>query len=137
MRLSTDIVLEEKIAEPVAAAEPEASRRWLVWAIPLTVLLAALIPRVLGLDRFLTADEDDQLGFAANFFIAVLAGDWKRAVLLGYPGVPTMALGGLGLALRYWLHIWGVAPLAEVGPTMAATLRQAAGHPLDYIQAAR
>jgi 4-amino-4-deoxy-L-arabinose transferase-like glycosyltransferase len=137
MRLSTDIVLEEKVAAPGAAAEPDTNRRWLVWAIPLAVLLAALIPRVLGLDRFLTADEDDQLGFAANFFIAMLAGDWKRAVLLGYPGVPTMALGGLGLALRYWLHAWGVAPLPEVGPTMAATLRQAAGHPLAYIQAAR
>src|SRR5512143_3940917 len=118
---STDVALEDKIAAPAAEAEPVVSRRWLVWVIPLVVLLAALIPRVLGLDRFLTADEDDQLGFAANFFIAVLAGDWKLAVLLGYPGVPTMAFGGLGLALRYWLHTWGIAPLAEVGPTMAAT----------------
>jgi 4-amino-4-deoxy-L-arabinose transferase-like glycosyltransferase len=130
-------VLEEELTAPVVAAEPEAGRRWLVWAVPLAVLLAALIPRVLGLGCFLTADEDDQLGFAANFFIAILAGDWKRAVLLGYPGVPTMAFGGLGLALRYWLHIWGIAPLAEVGPTMAATLHQAAGHPLAYIQAVR
>ncbi len=137
MRLNADTVLEEKIAAPVAVAAPHVNRRWLVWGIPLVVLLAALLPRVLGLNCFLTADEDDQLGFAANFFIAVLAGDWKRAVLLGYPGVPTMALGGLGLAVRYWLHTWGVAPLPAVGPTMAATLRQAASYPLAYIQAAR
>jgi 4-amino-4-deoxy-L-arabinose transferase-like glycosyltransferase len=131
--ISTDIVVEEKIAE----VEPVASHRRLVWVIPLVVLLAALLPRVLGLDRFLTADEDDQLRFSADFFTAVLAGNWKQAVLLGYPGVPTMAFGGLGLALRYWLHMWGIAPLAGVGPTMAETLRQAAGHPLAYIQAAR
>ena len=141
MRLTTDVALEESVEENIAASvpsvKPDAGRRRLAWAIPLAVLLAALIPRVLGLDRFLTADEDDQLRFAASFFTSVLAGDWKRAVLLGYPGVPTMALGGLGLGLRYWLHTWGVAPLPVVGPDMASTLRQAANYPLAYIQAAR
>ena len=112
-------------------------RRWLVWAVPLGIFLLALIPRLLGLDTFLTADEDDQLRFAAGFLTAVLAGDWARAVLLGYPGVPTMAFGGLGLGLRYLLHLWGLAPLPAAGPDLASTLSHVADHPLAYIQAAR
>ncbi len=124
------------IAEhPVREASVEYHR--LSWVIPLSVFLLALIPRLLGLDVFLTADEDDQLRFASDFLTAVLALDWKGAVLLGYPGVPTMALGGLGLGLRYLLHTWGLAPLAAAELDLTSTLRHVTEHPLDYIQAAR
>jgi hypothetical protein len=112
-------------------------RRWLTWAIALGILLLALTPRLLGLKVFLTADEDDQLRFAAGFLVAVLAGNWEQAVLLGYPGVPTMALGGLGLGLRYLLHLWGWAPLPAAGPTLAETLSHVTEYPLAYIWAAR
>jgi hypothetical protein len=112
-------------------------RRRLAWALPLGLFLLALMPRVIGLDVFLTADEDDQLYFAARFLSAVLAGDWASALTLGYPGVPTMALGGLGLGLRYVLHIWGWAALPAAGPDLAATLSHVREYPLAYIQAAR
>ena len=112
-------------------------RRWLTWAVPLAVFLLALIPRLLGLDVFLTADEDDQLRFASGFLTAILARDWAQAVLLGYPGVPTMAFGGLGLGLRYLLHSWGWAPLTAAGPDLVSTLNLVTDYPLDYIQAAR
>jgi hypothetical protein len=114
-----------------------AQYRWLVWALPLVVFLAALVPRLLGLNVFLTADEDDQLRFAAGFVTAVLAGDWAKAVLLGYPGVPTMAFTGAGLGLRYLLHLWGWAPLPGAGPDLASTLEHVTDYPLAYIQAAR
>ncbi|MFQ5575537.1 MAG: ArnT family glycosyltransferase [Anaerolineae bacterium] len=67
------------------------------WGLPLLVLALALLPRALSPDAFLTADEDDQLQFAARFLQAVERRDWGGALVLGYPGVPTMALGGLGL----------------------------------------
>jgi hypothetical protein len=112
-------------------------RTWLTWAIPLGIFLLALTPRLLGLEVFLTADEDDQLGFAVGFLTAVLARDWAKAVLLGYPGVPTMAFGGLGLGLRYLLHRWGWAPLPAAGSDLASTLNHVTEYPLAYIQAAR
>ena len=36
--------------------------------------------------------------------------DWAGAVVLGYPGVPTMALGAFGLWARYQLSLvdWGI-----------------------------
>jgi hypothetical protein len=149
--LTTDIPLDEEITKypkasvgaPAAlAVEHSASdvgtrRRWLSWAVPLAVFLVALTPRLLGLNVFLTADEDDQLRFAAGFLVAVLNRNWEKAVLLGYPGVPTMALAGLGLGLRYVLYLWGWAPLPAAGPDLASTLRHVTEYPLAYIQAAR
>jgi 4-amino-4-deoxy-L-arabinose transferase-like glycosyltransferase len=144
--LTTDIRLEEEITtypkeQAAVSARPSIEvrtrYRWLVWAVPLALFLAALVPRLLGLNVFLTADEDDQLRFAAGFLTAVLAGDWAEAVLLGYPGVPTMAFAGAGLGLRYLLHLWGWAPLPEAGPDLASTLQHVTDYPLAYIQAAR
>jgi hypothetical protein len=149
--VTTDIPLDEEITKYPKSSEAASGtfsaehplshagvqRRWLIWAIPLGVFLLALIPRVLSLNVFLTADEDDQLRFAAGFLVAVLNGNWKQAVLLGYPGVPTMALGGLGLWLRYLLHEWGWAPLPAAGPDLASTLRHVTDYPLAYIKAAR
>ncbi|GAB4529000.1 MAG: hypothetical protein Kow0063_05690 [Anaerolineae bacterium] len=149
--MTTDISLDEEITQypspgagaPTAPAigrsliDAGVQRRWLSWAIPLAVFLVALTPRLLGLNVFLTADEDDQLRFAAGFLVAVLDRNWEKAVLLGYPGVPTMALAGLGLGLRYVLHLWGWAPLPAAGPDLASTLSHVTEYPLAYIQAAR
>jgi hypothetical protein len=146
IELTTDVKLEEELntypkeqAAPLArpSIEFRTRYRWLVWAVPLAIFMAALIPRLLGLNVFLTADEDDQLRFAAGFLTAVLAGDWAKAVLLGYPGVPTMAFAGAGLGLRYLLHLWGWAPLPGAGPDLASTLQHVTDYPLAYIQAAR
>ncbi|HFB52333.1 MAG TPA: phospholipid carrier-dependent glycosyltransferase, partial [Anaerolineae bacterium] len=75
-----------------------AAQRWL---LPVLIFVLALAPRLVGLSAFLTADEDDQLKFAAAFLQAVLRHDWGGMLVLGYPGVPTMALGALGLWLKY------------------------------------
>jgi len=149
--VTTDIPLDKEITKYPESSEATSGgfsteqprsyvsvrHRRLIWAIPLGIFLLALIPRLIGLNVFLTADEDDQLRFAAGFLVAVLNGNWKQAVLLGYPGVPTMALGGLGLWLRYLLHEWGWAPLPAAGPDLASTLRHVTDYPLAYIRAAR
>ncbi len=84
----------------------------------LLVFALAFIPRALSLGAFLTADEDDQLLFAAQFLTAMLHKDWAGALVLGYPGVPTLATGALGLWLRYRLDLlrlpaWTIAPVFQ------------------------
>jgi hypothetical protein len=103
----------------------------------IAVLVLALVPRLADLDVFLTADEDDQIHFASGFLTAVLAQDWARAVLLGYPGVPTMAFSGLGLGVRYLLHAWGYLPLPDSPPNLEAALADVLRYPLTYIPPAR
>ncbi len=80
--------------------------RWITarrWILPVLIFTLALLPRLVGLNDFLTADEDDQLRFAGQFLQAILSRDWAGMLVLGYPGVPTLALGALGLAARYGL----------------------------------
>ena len=50
----------------------------------LLIFVLALLPRVLSLDTFLTADEDDQLDFSAQFLESVRDRDWAGALVLGY-----------------------------------------------------
>ncbi|RME44994.1 MAG: phospholipid carrier-dependent glycosyltransferase, partial [Caldilineae bacterium] len=73
------------------------------------VLVLALLPRLASLTTFITYDEYDQLHFAAQFLQAILRGDAGGALVLGYPGVPTMALGALGLWVQHQLALlpWG------------------------------
>ena len=107
------------------------------WLIAILIFLVAAVPRLCNLDAFLTADEDDQVRFAAGFMNAALAGDWARAVLLGYPGVPSMVLGGLGLVGRYALHAWGWLPLPGNAVDLTDALNRVSEYPLVSIPAAR
>ncbi len=93
------------------------------WMLVTVVFLLALVPRVLNLDTFLTADEDDQLQFAAAFLQAALRHDWGGMLVLGYPGVPTMALGALGLWLKYALAT--AFPPAPISPLPTPTMPDA------------
>ena len=117
-----------------AARAGTAGRQWLLIA---ALMVLVLVPRLAGLDLFLTADEDDQIRFAAGFLSAVLDRDWARAVLLGYPGVPTMAFSGMGLGLRYLLHAWDIAPLPGNPADLGTALADVLTYPLTYIPAAR
>ena len=73
-------------------------------AIPVAVFLIALLPRIVSLGTFMTADEDDQIMFASHFLKSILAGNFGSALVLGYPGVPTLILGAAGVAARYLFH---------------------------------
>jgi len=86
------------------------------WVLPVLIFALALLPRLVGLDDFLTADEDDQLRFAGQFLQAILRRDWAGMLVLGYPGVPTLALGALGLAARYGLTATASALSAATSP---------------------
>ncbi|MCB9078785.1 MAG: glycosyltransferase family 39 protein [Anaerolineaceae bacterium] len=115
------------------------SKRWLVLALPLAVFMVALLPRILNLDAFITADEDDQIMFATHFLKSVLRGDFGGALILGYPGVPTLILGAIGVAARYLAHYLGWLPLPWITADFMTTLDQVTTrfgvfeYPMDFL----
>ncbi len=76
---------------------------------PLGVLLLALIPRLLTLNRFITWDEPMWVYRSVRFLSAFLRGDLAGTLLVGHPGVITMMCGSLGIAVRRFLVGAGVA----------------------------
>lgn len=115
------------------------NQRWLQLAVPLALFLVIFVPRLLGLNTFITADEDDQMMFASLFLKSVLQGNFAGALVLGYPGVPTLMLGALGVALRYGFHYQGWLPLTWVQADLMTTLGQVTTrfgvfeYPLDFL----
>ena len=61
------------------------------------LLLAALLPRLWGLDRFITADEILFLDHARDFLTGLASGDLSLALGIGYPGVTLAWANALGL----------------------------------------
>ncbi len=78
-------------------------REWLrVGLLAFGVFLLALVPRLLGLDVFLTADEPKAwFGRAIQFLDALARADWAATFDTPAPGVTTMWAGALGLLLEY------------------------------------
>ena len=134
-----NILINETPARSLVKTKSNITIRWRQWVLPLGIFLVALIPRILNLDAFLTADEDDQIMFANLFLKSALEGDWAGALVLGYPGVPTLILGAVGVGLRYWVHYAGWLPLAWVEADLATTLGQVTTrfgvfeHPMDFL----
>jgi hypothetical protein len=94
-----DVLIEKSSPRRFTLAGIYINERWLRLAVPVGLFLAVLIPRILGLEAFLTADEDDQIMFSTLFLKSALQGDWAGALVLGYPGVPTLILGATGVGL--------------------------------------
>ncbi|HEY0606100.1 MAG TPA: glycosyltransferase family 39 protein [Herpetosiphonaceae bacterium] len=85
----------------------------IVWLIVLGAL--ALLPRVLGLSDFLTADEIHHWIDRVERFSAAIAGrDWASTNQTGHPGVTTMWLGSLGLYAERLAVAQGWAQLGSV-----------------------
>ena len=120
-------------------ATPTISQRVLPLLIPVIIFIVALLPRLANLDSFITADEDDQIMFSSLFLKSALTGDLSNALVLGYPGVPTLILGATGVGLRYAAHYSGLSPLPWVTADLMTTLRETTlergvfAHPLDFI----
>jgi hypothetical protein len=72
--------------------------------ISLGLFLLALLPRVVGLGVFATADEAKWVYRSAQFLGALLRGDLAGTVVNLTPAVTTTWLGSLGLAVYYGLH---------------------------------
>ncbi len=135
----TDIFIEKRPSRSLASSRLSLNIRWQRLALPLGVFLVALLPRILSLNAFLTADEDDQIMFAHLFLKSALQGNWSGALVLGYPGVPTLILGAAGVGLRYLFHYMGWLPLSWVTADLFTTIDQvttrfgAFQYPLDFL----
>lgn len=134
-----DLLLRKSSSRRLTLAGINIDRRWLSLAVPLGLFLVVFIPRILGLNVFLTADEDDQIMFSTAFLKAAWQGNWAGALVLGYPGVPTLIFGAIGVGLRYWFHYQGWLPLPWVHADLLTTLDQVTTkfgvfeYPLDFI----
>ncbi len=134
-----NILTEKTPARSLVTVKSNINIQWRRFAIPLGIFLIAFLPRVVGLDTFLTADEDDQIMFAHLFLKSAMQGDWAGALVLGYPGVPTLILGGLGVGLRYVFHYTGWLPLEWVSADLFTTIDQVTtrfgtfDYPLDFL----
>jgi hypothetical protein len=74
---------------------------WQTFLILLVLFLAGWLPRVLALDRFVTADERRWLTRSANFYQALTHGDWPHTFQREHPGVTIMWAGTLGFLRTY------------------------------------
>jgi len=62
----------------------------------LLLFVIALLPRLPGLDRFLTSDENTNIFFAGSDVVAAfLAGNWRGTYWHFYPGVTMSWLDGI------------------------------------------
>ena len=107
--------------------------------ILIVICLSALIliPRLVGLDAFVSVDEPDWLKFGANFYHAIGTGDFGSTVYDYHPGVTTMWVITAGF-------LWGFRAYRAIapeyfwkGPQFDAFL-SASGHPpIDLLWRAR
>jgi hypothetical protein len=65
------------------------------------LFLVALVPRLLALNVFVTADERRWVGRSVMFFTSLLERNWAGTLQRGHPGVTTMWGGVMGLMARY------------------------------------
>jgi len=137
----TDIFFEKTSTQGVQKEKLRINLRWQRWVLPVGVFFMALLPRIISLNVFLTADEDDQIMFAHLFLKYVLQGDFDRIFFLGYPGIPTLMLGAGGVAARYLFHYTNILPLSWVNADFMTTLDQITANwrtftfdnPLDFL----
>lgn len=103
----------------------------------LLVLIAALAPRLAGLDRFVTPDEHLWLSRSANFYSALRRFDLASTYQKGHPGVTIMWAG----AASFYLHHPGyfLDGDAQENPNeFARHLRRVGAYPpLDVLVTAR
>lgn len=65
------------------------------------LILAIWLPRVLALDRLVTPDEKRWLVRSANFYEALVQGEWGRTYQTSHPGVTIMWAGTAGFMGRF------------------------------------
>ena len=105
-----------------------------VWIL---ILLAALLPRLWQLDRFITPDEILFLDHARHSLEGLNGGDLLLTLGIGYPGV-TLAWGNvLGLLVLFALYRLGWVSVPAAGSSLSEFLAGADVQPLPYYVSGR
>ena len=100
--------------------------RWLL------LVLAALLPRLLQLDRFITADEILFLDHARDFLEGLVSGDLTLTLGIGYPGVTLAWANALGLMFLYGFSRLDLVRVPLAGRSLSEFLAGADLQPLPY-----
>jgi len=112
--------------------------RWFAFLGSLALALAALLPRVLNLGRFITVDEANfWIKRSAAFLEALSTGDLAATAVTVHPGVTTMWLGSAGILLHRALLALGLLAHETFATRLAllqlpAALANTAGVLLGY-----
>ncbi len=113
------------------------SNRRLEVLLLLSLSALILIPRLIGLDAFVSVDEPDWLKFGANFYHAIGTGDFGSTVYDYHPAVTTMWIVTAGF-------LWGFRAYRVIapeyfwkGPQFDDFLNQNGHPPLDLVWRAR
>jgi 4-amino-4-deoxy-L-arabinose transferase-like glycosyltransferase len=104
------------------------------WAL---VLLAALVPRLFQLARFITADEILFLDHARESLQGLTSGDLSLTLGIGYPGMSLAWANALGLLVLFGLWRLGLAGSPSTNMSMSEFLAAADVQPLPYYVAGR
>jgi 4-amino-4-deoxy-L-arabinose transferase-like glycosyltransferase len=109
---------------------------WVDFAILAALLVAFVLPRIVALGNFVTADEPTWGKRAANFYYALMDGDYTNTYQDGHPGVTTMWAGAIAYHLKFpeYQRVGQVA----LGDTKLLQLFQKHGpNPLELLATAR
>jgi 4-amino-4-deoxy-L-arabinose transferase-like glycosyltransferase len=98
----------------------------------MALFLAALLPRLWQLDRFITADEVLFLDHARQFLEGLTRGDFSLTLGIGYPGVTLAWANALGLWVMSGLARLGWLSGLPAGLTFDQFLTAAEAQPLPY-----
>ncbi|PWH16101.1 MAG: hypothetical protein DDG58_10170 [Ardenticatenia bacterium] len=90
----------------------ETQRRAIEWGIPIFIFVAALAPRLPGLNLFLTTDEPFNIRQSTAVVAAFLQGDFRSTYWHFYPGLTIAWLNGLGLLFQ-WLWTGTAEPFMQ------------------------
>lgn len=101
------------------------------------LFLAALLPRLWELDRFITADEILFLTHARDFLSGLAGGDLALTLGIGYPGVTLAWANALGLLILFGLSRLGLTRIPAAGMALSQFLDGADVQPLPYYVAGR
>jgi 4-amino-4-deoxy-L-arabinose transferase-like glycosyltransferase len=101
------------------------------------VLLAALLPRLFQLDRFITADEILFLDHARDSLQGLASSDLSLTLGIGYPGMTLAWANALGLLVLFGLWRLGLAGSPSAGLSLGDFLAGADVQPLPYYGAGR
>jgi hypothetical protein len=71
------------------------------YTVLLLLLIVILLPRLIGLDSFVTVDEPSWVGYGANFYYALWQGELNEIELNYTPGLTTMMFGAASVQLKF------------------------------------
>jgi 4-amino-4-deoxy-L-arabinose transferase-like glycosyltransferase len=100
-------------------------------------LLAALLPRLFQLDRFITADEILFLDHARDSLEGLVSGNLSLTLGIGYPGMSLAWANALGLLVLFGLWRLGLAGSPSANMSLGEFLAAADVQPLPYYGAGR